>query len=207
MKKFGSSWTLALCALTLLLSGCAVYHMQVPRTTTPGEWDMGGGIGCVGSFEVDSAGRFAFGAFPIVGFGARYGITQRFDMGISSWGLGAKLDCKYGLVPDYLALGAGAGIGTLFSMAEFPFFYTAEASLYLGYPFKKVYPYLSGRAWLLGLGSDAVNPMLGAMAGLKVPCFRKSSVYLEAGVLDASYEDLGQRGNDLMLTGNVGFFW
>lgn len=199
--------TLCLCAIVLALSGCAVYHMQTPRTTPQGQWDMGGAIGCVGSFDVDSTGKLEFGVIPLVGFGARCGITKRFDAGISSWGLGAKLDCKYGLVPDFLAVGAGAGIGTLFNIAEFPFFYVAEASLYLGYPFKKVYPYLSGRAWLLGLADYGVNPMLGAMAGIKVPCFRESAVFMEAGVLNVNYEDVGQRGNDFMLTGNVGFFF
>jgi hypothetical protein len=204
MKKFASKRAFML--LALVLSGCAVYHMQVPRTTPQGEWDMGGAIGGVGAFDVDSTGKTIFGGIPLAGFGARYGISPRFDMGISSWGIGAKFDCKYGIVPDYLAVGAGAGLGTLFNIAEFPFFYVAEASLYLGYPFKKVYPYLSGRAWLLGLGTYAVNPMLGAMAGVKVPCFRRSSIYIEAGVLNVYNvdSDLGQ--SDFMLTGSVGFF-
>lgn len=207
MKKSWVNRALAPSLLALFVAGCTVYHMQVPRTTPQGKWDMGVGIGAVGSFDTDSAGKPTFGAFPVAGFGARYGISKRFDMGISSWGIGAKLDCKYGIVPDYLAVGAGAGIGTLFSMAEFPFFYVGETSLYLGYPFKKVYPYLSGRAWLLGLGSDAVNPMLGAMAGVRVPVFRKSSICIETGLLSVYYEDVGQSGNDLMLSANAGFFW
>ncbi|MBN2379177.1 hypothetical protein JXM67_05190 [candidate division WOR-3 bacterium] len=199
--------TLCFCALALFVSGCAVYHMQVPRTTAKGEWDFGGAIGGLGAFNVDSAGKLEFGAFPVVGFGARYGITPRFDMGVSSWGIGAKLDCKYGIVPDYLALGTGAGVGTLFSIAEFPFFYVGEASLYLGYPFKKVYPYISGRAWLLGLGTYTVNPMLGAIAGIKISAFRRSNVYLEAGVLNIYNEDSEQGKNDLMISANAGFFW
>ncbi len=194
-------------SLAFLLSGCAVYHMQVPRTTPQGQWDIGGAVGGVGSFGTDSTGKLEFGAIPIAGFGARYGLTPRFDMGISSWGIGAKLDCKYGIIPDYLALGAGAGIGTLFSIAEFPFFYVGEASLYLGYPFKKVYPYLSGRAWLLGLGTYAINPMLGGMAGIKIPIFRGSSIFLEAGALNAFFVDSDWSRTDLMFNANAGFFF
>jgi hypothetical protein len=198
---------LSLAALALALSGCAVYHMQVPRTTPQGQWDFGGSVGAVGSFDTDSTGKLEFGAIPIAGFGARYGLTPRFDVGMSSWGIGAKLDCKYGLVPDYLAVGAGAGIGTLLGIAEFPFFYVGEASLYLGYPFKKCYPYLSVRAWLLGLGTYSFNPMLGAMAGIKVPVFRRSSVFLEAGALDAFFADSDPNKSELMLTANAGFFF
>lgn len=207
MSSFFRPLILCLAALSLALPGCAVYHMQAPRTTPEGEWDFGGSIGGVGSFSTDSTGKLEFGAIPLAGFGARYGIGKRFDVGISSWGVGAKLDCKYGIIPDYLAVGAGAGIGTLFSIAEFPFFYVGEGSLYLGYPFKKVYPYLSGRVWLLGLGTYAVNPMLAAMAGLKIPLFRRTSIFLETGVLNAYYHDSGPWQNDLMLNANIGFFF
>jgi hypothetical protein len=191
----------------LALSGCAVYHMQVPRTTPQSTWDFGGSIGAVGSFGTDSTGKLEFGAIPIAGFGARYGIGKRFDVGISSWGIGAKVDCKYGIIPDYVAVGAGAGIGTLLSIAEFPFFYVGEASLYLGYPFKKLYPYLSGRAWLLGLGTDSFNPMLGAMAGVKIPFFNRSSIFLEAGALNAFFADSDPSKSELMFVANAGFFF
>jgi hypothetical protein len=161
-------------SLMMLLSSCSFYHMQTPETVPVGK--VNGGIGMFG-VVVDGSPA----AFP--GLWVRTGVAPKFDMGVHTWGLGIKLDGKYGF-NKYIGLGAGAAGSFLGA-----FVYGLEGSLYTGIPAGIIYPYAVGRMNIMGFSANFENEtfedigsLFTGVGGIKLSLGTMLRLYLEGGI-------------------------
>jgi hypothetical protein len=168
----------------MLFASCSFYHMQTPETVPVGK--VNGGIGLFGLVMDGQPGA-------IPGFWVRTGVAPKFDMGVHTWGLGMKLDGKYGFNK---CLGLGAGVAGSFIGA---FVYGLEGSLYTGIPAGVIYPYAVGRINLMGFSANFENEtfedigsMFTGVGGLRLNLGTMLRLYLEGGVgLPLSNDEAG----------------
>ncbi len=171
------------CAV-ILLTSCAMYHLQIPETLAVGK--ISGGAGLTGSAE---AGQVF--AFP--GFWIRTGIAPKADIGVHTWGLGIKMDGKYGL-NEYFGLGAGGAVAFMGAII-----YGAEGSLYLGVPSKILYPYGVIRLSTIGISGEFEDNSffesvagLSAVGGIKIRFGTMLSTMFEGGIIAPLFESGGE---------------
>jgi hypothetical protein len=91
---------LALAPALALLSGCVSFSTMGTARTLPekrGQVFVSPGYMGLKSFQKDSSGRPLSVAVPTVEVGARYGITDGFELGAKTWLFGAELDGKIAL--------------------------------------------------------------------------------------------------------------
>ncbi len=176
-----------LVACMILFASCSFYHLQTPETVPVGK--IAGGIGMVG---ITAEGN----AVAVPGLWMRSGLAPKFDIGVHTWGLGMKLDGKYGFNRSF---GLGAGFAGCFMGA---FIYNFEGSLYTGIPAGVIYPYGVLRINMLGISVSADEEIFEdfgsaftGVVGMRMSLGPLVKLYLEGGAaLPVSGEERDPQG-------------
>lgn len=159
-----------------LCLSCSIYSMQTPQTVPVGRWQFGGAASFLGGKN------YPFNP-ELSGLWVRLGLAPCVDVGLQTWGFGAKLDGKYNLIEDYLSVGLGGGVSIPVDdgLLEYDGHSILESSIYTGLPGKIISPYLTGRAMIHKPQYNSAEIITGGVIGLCYKTERTISIYLEGG--------------------------
>jgi len=126
MRRF-----ISIAAIGVLISACSVAVNDVPRTTPPGKFKLGIGVG---SYLGYSSGNF-FSA-PLLGIYGRYGLSEDMDLGFRVFGTGFGLETKKAF-SDQLAFAVGINAASFGAI-----YYDIYGTMIYGFNSTGTIPYL-----------------------------------------------------------------
>lgn len=144
MKNKLQNFTLGLLAVILLSSCFSINNFQTAKTLNKNQVELGAGLAAGSSFELDLDPEDTIGGVDDIGlpladvvlFG-RYGITDRFDVGLRFSALGdLGLDAKYMLIGDkesFFTLSPGFGLSTNSWLVGFSGIFQLEVPIHTSY--------------------------------------------------------------------------